>query len=372
MNSKVKNIVLTVLTAALFLGLFGWNVFKEDSAYLYSERRVPAAFPELTLERVLTGDFMAEFKDYTLDQFPLRDTFRSIKAVFSNYVFFNMDNNDVILENGHISKLEYPLREDMLDYAADRFNYIYENMIEGTDSKVYLSVVPDKNLFLAENGGYLAIDYNALATGMQKRMDYAEYINVMPLLSADDYYYTDSHWRQENIVDVAEHIATSMGADFKDDFTVNTLENPFYGTYYGQAAMNFIKPDTIKYLSDSAIENCTVKGVDEKTGRYVSMQVYDTEKGSGKDPYEFFLSGNQPFLVITNPENKSGKELVIFRDSFGSSLTPLLIQSYSKITVIDIRYVYPSVLKGMVSFKNSDVLFVYSSLLLNNSAALRK
>ena len=372
MNTKVKNIVLTVLMAALFLGFFGWNVLKEENSFSNSERRALATFPELTVERVVSGEFMAEFKDYTLDQFPMRDTFRSLKAVFSNYVFMNMDNNDVILEGGHISKLEYPLKEDMLDYATDRFDYIYTNMIEGTGSKVYLSVVPDKNLFLAKEGGYLSIDYNALAAGVQERMDYAEYIDIIPLLSADDYYYTDSHWKQENIVDVAEHLATSMGAQFSNDFAVNTLDNPFKGTYYGQAALPFIKPDTIKYLTNSAIENCTVKGVDESTGKYISMQVYDSEKGNGKDPYEYFLSGNQPFLIITNPENKSGKELVVFRDSFGSSLTPLLIQSYSKITVVDIRYVYPSVLKGMVNFKNADVLFIYSSLLLNNSVALRK
>ncbi len=372
MNRKTKNIVLTVLMAALFLGFFGWNILKEESSFSNSERRALATFPELTLERVISGEFMAEFKDYTLDQFPVRDAFRSIKAVFSNYIFMNMDNNDVIVENGHLSKLEYPLRNDMLDYAAERFDYIYDNMIEGTGSKVYLSVVPDKNLFLAENGGYLSVDYNALASGMRDRMEYAEYIDIMPLLSADDYYYTDSHWRQENVVDIAEHIATSMGAPFSNDFTVNTLETPFYGTYYGQAALPFVKPDAIKYLTNSAIENCTVKGVDEKSGKYINMPVYDEEKGNGKDPYEFFLSGNQPFLVISNPENKSGKELVIFRDSFGSSLTPLLIQSYSKITVVDTRYVFPAAVKGMVNFRNADVLFIYSSLLLNNSAALRK
>ena len=33
------------------------------------------------------------------------------------------------------------------------------------------------------------------------------------------------------------------------------------------------------------------------------------------------------------------KELVIFRDSFGSSISPLLINYYSKITIIDNRYI---------------------------------
>lgn len=371
MSTKAKNVVLSVLMAVLLLGFFGWNIAEKDVAYSNSERRPLAIFPELTLERVLTGEFMKDFEPFTLDQFPMRDTFRSIKAIFSNYVFMNMDNNDVILEDGHISKLEYPLKEDMMDHAADRFGYIYNSFIKGKNAKVYLSVVPDKNLYLAENGGYLAIDYGKLASGMRDRMDYAEYIDVYPLLSADDYYCTDSHWKQENIVDVAQHLATSMGAEFKDDFTVTALDNPFFGTYYAQAALPGIDPDTIKYLTDDAINNCTVKGVDMNTGKYIDLPVYDMEKANGKDPYEMFLAGSQPFLVITNPLNKSGKELVIFRDSYGSSLTPLLIQSYSKITVADIRYMYPQVLRNMVNFNNADVLFVYSSLLLNNSIGLK-
>ncbi len=371
MSTKVKNIVLTVLMAALFLGLFGWNLAKEETAFSDSERRVLATFPEVTLERVISGEFMKDFETFTLDQFPARDTFRSIKAIFSNYVFMNMDNNDVIIEDGHISKLEYPLKEDMMDHAADRFGYIYNSFIKDKNAKVYFSVVPDKNCFIAEQGGYLAIDYNKLVSGMRDRMDYAEYIDIFPLLSADDYYYTDSHWKQENIVDIADCLATQMGAEFSGEFDVAVLDNPFYGTYYAQAALPGIAPDTIKYLTDDAILNCTVKGVNEKTGMFVDMSVYDSEKGKGKDPYEMFLAGSQPFLVITNPLNKSGKELVIFRDSYGSSLTPLLIQSYSKITVVDIRYMHPDMLKTMVNFNNADVLFIYSSLLLNNSTGLR-
>lgn len=371
MSKKVKNIVLTVLMAVLFIGLFGWNIAKEEDKFSNSERRVLRTFPELSVETVLSGEFMEEFKHYTLDQFPMRDTFRSIKAVFSHYVFMNMDNNDVILENGHISKLEYPTREDSLSHAADRFANIYDNFIKDSGSNVYLSVVPDKNYFLAKDGGYLSIDYNELISYMREKMDYAEYIDIVPMLSEDDYYFTDSHWRQENITDIAAHIASQMGAPYTDDFTVSTLDNPFYGTYYGQAALP-LKPDTIKYLTNKAIENCTVKGVDEKTGKYVTMSVYNMENANGKDPYEMFLWGNQPLLVIENPLNDSGKELVIFRDSFGSSLTPLLIQSYSKITVVDIRYVYPEILKGlMINFKNADVLFIYSSLLLNNSSGLK-
>ena len=368
MNKKTKNVVLTVLTAVLFLGFFGWNLVKDETAFSDSERRALATFPELNFNSVISGEFMKDFEDFTLDQFPARDTFRSIKAFFSNYVFFNKDNNDVILSDGHISKLEYPLKEDMVNHATGRFSFIYDSFIKDSGAKVYLSVVPDKNMFLAEKGGYLALDYNSLISSVREKTPFAEYINIAHLLSADDYYFTDSHWRQENIVDIAAEIARKTGVSFSDDFTANELGKPFYGTYYGQAALP-VKPDTIKYLTNAATDACTVKSYE--TGMPEEVEVYNMEKASGKDPYEMFLSGNQALLTVENPLNSGGRELVVFRDSFGSSLVPLLVQSYSKITVVDIRYINPAVLGNMVSFENADVLFIYSTLLLNSSLGLK-
>lgn len=368
MNKKTKNIVVTVLMAALFLGFFGWNLAKEQTDFSDSERRALAKFPEVNLESVLSGEFMKKFEDFTLDQFPVRDGFRSIKAIVSRYVFANKDNNDVILEDGHISKLEYPLKEDMISHATGRFSYIYDSFIKDSGAKVYLSVVPDKNMFLAEKGGYLALDYEQLVSSVREKTPFAKYIDIIPMLSLDDYYYTDSHWKQENIVDVAGHIASEMGVSFSDDFTVNTLEKPFYGTYYGQAALP-VRADTIKYLTSPAVDLCKVKSYE--TGKPVELPVYNMENADGKDPYEMFLSGNQALLTVENHLSSNGRELVIFRDSFGSSLTPLLIQSYSKITLVDIRYINPAVLGNMVDFEDADVLFIYSTLLLNNSLGLK-
>ena len=46
-------------------------------------------------------------------------------------------------------------------------------------------------------------------------MSYMTYIDIFDKLSIDDYYKTDSHWKQENITDVAEFISECMGADAK-------------------------------------------------------------------------------------------------------------------------------------------------------------
>ena len=74
---------------------------------------------------------------------------------------------------------------------------------------------------------------------------------------------------------------------------------------------------------------------------------------------------------MENPKGPAGKELVLFRDSFDSSLAPLQLDGYSKITLVDLRYVFSHTLGQYVDFTDQDVLFLYSSLLLNNSLALK-
>ena len=120
-------------------------------------------------------------------------------------------------------------------------------------------------------------------------------------------------------------------------------------------------------IDDNAIENAVVTNFEtnQKTA------VYDMEKAAGKDPYEMFLSGSVSLLTIENPSAKTDKELVIFRDSFASSLAPLLLEGYAKITLVDIRYLPSARLGSFVTFDKQDVLFLYSVPVLNNSETIK-
>lgn len=368
MNNKTKNIVTVILIGAMFFSISFWCWFRNEDTYSESERRVLASFPELTLDTLFQGKFMKDFESYTQDQFPMRDKFRSVQSMIAYYLLGHRENNDIFLADGHVSKIEYPLNYDMLDHAADRFAYINETYLSGTDVNVYFSVVPDKNYFLAEQNGYLSLDYGELTSYMQSRTDYMSYIDVSDTLTLDDYYYTDTHWRQEKIFDTADRLASEMGAQLSGDYKTNTLDNPFYGVYCGQAALP-LEPDTIRYLTNDTINSCVVTSYD--TGAAVLKDMYDMKDAYGKDPYEMFLSGAEALMIIENPNAATDKELVIFRDSFGSSIAPILAEGYSKVTLIDIRYIQSSLIGNFVDFDNQDVLFLYSTILLNNSLAFK-
>ena len=76
-------------------------------------------------------------------------------------------------------------------------------------------------------------------------------------------------------------------------------------------------------------------------------------------------------LTIENPDYNGTKELIVFRDSYGSSLIPLLVTGYSKVTVVDTRYISQKLLNQYIEFKDQDVLFMYSTLIINNSTTLK-
>ena len=142
----------------------------------------------------------------------------------------------------------------------------------------------------------------------------------------------------------------------------------FYGVYYGQLALP-VKPDKIKYLTNNILENCVVTNYD--TGMPVVSPMYDLSKATSKDPYELFLCGNSALVTIENPNALTSKELIVFRDSFGSSMVPLLATGYSKVTLVDIRYINSGMLGGFIKFKDQDVLFLYSTLVLNSSTSFK-
>ena len=364
MPEKYKNILVLLLTGAFLLGFSVWGIFKPDETLSVSERRTLAQFPEPDAGSILSGKFMSDFEAYTLDQFPLRDRFRTLKAVTALEVLRQKDNNGVYFQNGYVSKLDYPLHESSVDHAAARFRAVYERYLENTGCKIYLAVVPDKNYYT--DADYPKMDYAALTARLRDGMDYAQYIDLSGCLRLENYYRTDPHWNQATLAATARFLAASLGTEGKGDFHAVRLDTPFYGSYYGQAALP-MEPDELVYLTNDVLEDCVVHDFETDT----FGKLYDKAAAQGRDPYELFLSGPKSVLTIENPHAQTDRELVLFRDSYGSSIAPLLAEGYAKITLIDIRYLAPELLGRFVDFGAQDVLFLYSATVLNSSETLR-
>lgn len=362
MKKKACAVILAIVWAVLAIAAWVCPAKELSEA----ERRKLAQMPEVSADSILSGDLMTGFERYSLDQFPLRDTFRRIKAWFHFFFLGQRDNNGVYISQGYAAKQEYPLHKQSVAYALERFQYLYENHLTG--SKVYMAVVPDKGYYLAKSSGNLALDYGELFSLVEAGMPWAIHIDLTDTLSLDDYYCTDTHWRQEKLIGAAGKLCSALGVTGPkaEDYVQTPLERPFYGVYYGQAALP-MEPDTVYLMESSLLDACTVYDYESgKTGT-----VYDRTKLESMDLYDVFLSGARSLLTIENPNAAADKELIVFRDSFGSSIVPLLVQDYAKVTLVDIRYIRIDLLKQFIDFSDQDVLLLYSTLVLNNSASIK-
>ena len=364
MNKKIRNMgIAAVLLVWVIVTGFHWFAPQKD--FSLWERRPLQQKPALTKESLLNGSFMGTFEEYTLDQFPARDRFRTLKSLFSYNVLQMQDNNGIYLSDGYAGKIEYPLNTTSVSYALKKMNFIYESYLKDSGSRIYMTVIPDKGYYLAESGGYPAMDYDALISQMQAGMSWAEYVDITNDLSVTDYYRTDTHWRQEKLQSVAQTLCNKLEIP-TPQLTPVLATDRFYGVYYGQAALP-MKPEALYIMEGESIENCYVYNYE--TQQYGKL--YDKEKLSGSDPYEVYLSGPQMLLTVENPDAATDRELILFRDSFGSSLAPYFMQGYKTVTLVDIRYVSSQMLEEYITFRGQDVLFAYSTLILNNSSTMK-
>lgn len=365
MKNYYKWSVSIIALVWLTLSSMAWIKPAEDISV--SERRKLKQFPIFSLDEVLNAKFMNSFESYAQDQFPNRFFFRTIKAYTRFYGFKQKDNNNIYIEDGYAAKIEYPLNESSIYNAATKFEELYHQYLSESEGNIYLSIIPDKGYFMAGDKGYPSMDYEKLFYIIKENTPFATYIDITSKLSVEDYYKTDIHWRQENLGDLANHINTSMNNEsLTEGYELVQVVRPFYGVYYGHSALP-LNPEQMNYLTNDIIKNSSVFHVENE----MTLPIYDLEKMESMDLYDIFLSGSSPILHITNPNSKTNKELVIFRDSFGSSIAPLLLENYSKITMIDIRYIASEYLGEYIDFNGQDILFLYSTVVLNSSNMLR-
>ena len=297
-----------------------------------------------------------------MDNFYQRETFRKLKTSVELDVFKKQDVNKIYKYNDFLVEQIYPLDEKSVTNLTNKINYIKDSYLKETN-KIYYSIIPDKNYYTDNN--HLKLDYDKMKQIMQNNLKDLQYIDIFQDLGLDSYYYTDSHWKQEKLQNVAKTIAQNMNFNISENYNEQKVAT-FKGVYAGQLPIN-TKEDEIRILINNTIGYANVYNYETKE----QGGIYNLKKLNGYDKYDIYLSGATPLIEISNSNNKTNKTLVIFRDSYASSLAPLLTEGYSKITLVDTRYISPKILNEYVDFENADILFLYSTLVINNSMALK-
>ena len=353
----MKNKIITIIFLIYIFTFSILGIIMKDEIISTSERRKLSSFPKFSPD----SEYVTKLDKYVLDHFPLRDNFRSIKANFNYHILKRLDNNNIYLKDNYIFKSEYPTNTGSVSNFIKKINLMKQNLT--INNNIYMMIIPDKNYYLKSNN-FLHIDYNYIYNELNKLN--INTIDIRNIMTLEDYYETDTHWRQEKLHKVVKQMSYTMNFNYYQEEYKQNIYNNFYGVYYGESAINR-KPEDIIYLTNENINNLKVEYLENKN----INTIYNIDKLTSLDSYEVYLDGASSFIEIYNDNSKTDKELIIFRDSFASSITPLLTEYYKKITLIDNRYINSSNYLNLIEFNNQDILFMYSTLIINNSSSLK-
>lgn len=358
---KIRHIATAVVfcTIVLFFGV--GSILSPDRDYSVFERRELAQVPVYAEAEDLSSYFSA-WETYLTDQFLLRDELRFVKSGFAHTILRQFDVNGYYSENGSQAQLLYPMKEGNFNYNIRLMEEIRQTYF--ANSSVYYGVIADKSYYM---DAPLGLSYDTIDRLFAENLQ-AKPIPIRENLSLSDYYRTDIHWKQENLEGVYTAIRETMNTHLPTwadaDFTLQTAGD-FYGVLYGQAAMP-AKKDEMHYLVNDCIRDLQVTIVDTAS----KGEVYDIEAFAGDDAYDLYLGGENALVRIENPHASVEKKLILFRDSYGRSIAPLLAEGYSEIVLVDLRWIRSSYLSMFADYlaadETTDVLFLYSAQVLDS------
>lgn len=354
MKNNIVTKILIIYT--VLIGTLG--ILLKDNEISKTERRKLKQAPVLNYEKVVDGSYFTDLDDYTLDQMPARDVFRKIKGITSKYLLNVKEENGVYEKDGYLFEIA-KTSENSLDYFVNKINEINKNF----KANAYFVKIPDKEYY---EDNIIKKDYKLIDNKLKNLDKNIKQIDISSDLSLNDYYKTDIHWINSKLSKVITKIKSVMNLEEGLTYTEKKLY-PFYGALYSRKVSS-VKADKITYLTNETIENMRVYNYEKDK----EEKVYNEDYFHNIDSYDVFLAGATPVLKITN--NKvADKKLIVFRDSYGSSIIPFLAENYHEVIVLDLRYVKFANLQNLdIDLTNpDDVLFIYSDNIINNSFSLK-
>lgn len=177
----------------------------------------------------------------------------------------------------------------------------------------------------------------------------------------DIYSRTDHHWQPLGAYYAAEEFAKTAGVPFAELSDYETVSLPGYvGTLYGytKSAALVNNPEDFIYYKP----NCSTV-----TTRYSTSFTDPVEGSLLLDPthmsssnYYMVFGGDQQITHVST-DCKNGRNLVIFKDSYGNALLPALTSSFENIYLCDIRYFDMNAVSFVQQVGATDLLFAMNT-----------
>lgn len=354
--------VLSVGFVVLLFVVMFLNIITPTSKTSVAENRELQQRPSMSLSRLLDGKFASEYTKFLSDQFINRDGLIKIKAKFDLMTGKKEINGVYIAKNDYL--MEGFKRSDD-NSTLSKISEINKFTNNNTGLKVSMMLVPNKveiysNLLPKSNPNDSQKEYvNFVKKNLDSKINVVELFDVFEKNknNIDLYFKTDHHWTTDGayLAYVEYCKALNLEPINENMLERNLASDSFKGSLYYKNGAEIGFPDELYlYLNKNEDKPVLVKYYDDLKK---VPSLYDVSKLQGRDPYEVFTGGNHTQIKIrTNIDTK--RKLLVVKDSYANAMLPFLVNNFSEITIVDLRYFTGSLQDVIQNNELTDVLFL--------------
>ncbi len=370
-KTKAYKIVTVALFAAILITLpvltFIFNP-SDPEPFSENENRRLAGFPDVTFDKFRDETLMTGIEDWFSDRFFGREDWIRLRNGTERLIG-KTDVNGVYTADNRMMEIWGGFDEEYVGKGLSALNKFADKhpgkpmyfLLAPTSQEVYSELFPQ---------GAPIGSQSELFEFCRENLPSMTAINVIPTLKAHSadyiYYRTDHHWTTFGAYLAYYDAARSMG--FKpselNEFDIEHASDSFRGTLFSKTLDNGVAPDIIDYYHLRGEEPVTLT-IGENT--YDSL--YFRDFLAAKDKYSSYLGQNSPQMEITT--SVEGPSLLIFKDSYAHCMIPFLTAHYSRITVLDMRYIRDGISNHVDVDDYDSVLFIYNAISFSQDRDIR-
>lgn len=356
-NRQVGILFLTVIMVLAILG-----PVLRDKKISEEENRTLAQRPELTLNSVLSGNFMKKYESYVSDQFAGRSIWRVFHASLKRIGGSREEHGVYLGKHGQLlEKIELPKKE----YLENNIQMINAFQDRYPDVAMRMMLVPDAGEILKKDLPPLVRQSSqtemmqGVKEELSSKIKWIDALQVMQNHKSEKIYYkTDHHWTGRGVF--YAFLEYGKEADLsvdKNDYKRYPVTTQFNGSLSKTSGFKRREKEEIElYLPKKDTSQYVVSYVENQKKR---TSLYDEKQLDTQNGYQVFQGGNYSLLDIqTNTKNT--RRLMIVKDSFANSFVPFLTPFYQEIVMVDPRYYAGHADELMQKYRLNEVLFLYS------------
>ncbi|MGN0599823.1 MAG: DHHW family protein [Oscillospiraceae bacterium] len=366
-NKKSRNIP-EIISCIIFFGFFVIfaviTIFKPKETFSDLENKALERQPKLSAKTWFDRSYTNKLEKYIADHFSGRVGWLELKSGIETAVGKKEISGIYILKDRLIEKVSEPNYTDVdksimaINQFANENDFPVYTMLVPTSAEFYKDQLADFYPELDQRG---FIDY--VYAGINDEISKIDVYDVLDSHKNEYIFYrTDHHWTSLGAYYAYELAGEKMGYTPHElsYYDVEHASDSFKGTFYSKTLSTSIKDDTMDYYHAPDGDKPVTVEVTQVFGSEpeVNDSIYFRDYLNVKDKYASFLGTNAPIVTIKTG-NEGGKLLVV-KDSYAHCYSQFLVDHYSEITLIDMRYIQISYKKIIDVSKYDEALILYN------------